>query len=196
MIYFGVDPGQDGAIAAVSDQRSVVLLARLPHTTLKKKRVVDVQALGDLIRGVVANPAMSFAVVEHQHARVIIAPGKGGKPGRRVDTPTTAFALGYAFGAIRGALTMLGVSQASYEPTVWKKAFGLVGTSKDASKAVAKDLFPAVSIVPPGGRVDHDGLAEALLMAEFARRIQTSQSEFGGSAVDVIGEVRYDWASW
>jgi hypothetical protein len=43
--------------------------------------------------------------------------------------------------------------------------------SKNTSIAVCKRLFPDVSLLPSERcRKDHDGMAEALLMAEYARR--------------------------
>ena len=52
----------------------------------------------------------------------------------------------------------------------WKKEFGLNG-NKQKSIEVCRKLFPDVSLLPTSRcKKSHDGMAEALLMAEYARR--------------------------
>jgi hypothetical protein len=47
-----------------------------------------------------------------------------------------------------------------------------VGSAKGAAVLVAQRLFPGVNLrLTPRARKDHDGAAEALLLAEHARRI-------------------------
>ena len=74
------------------------------------------------------------------------------------------------FGFIKGLLTAYKIPFQLAEPTKWKKDFG-VTADKNTSIAVCKRLFPDVSLLPTDkSRKDSDGMAEALLMAEYARR--------------------------
>ena len=55
-------------------------------------------------------------------------------------------------------------------PRTWKGEFGLNG-SKDRSIEVCKRLFPGVYLLPSSKcRKESDGMAEAILIAEYARR--------------------------
>lgn len=54
-------------------------------------------------------------------------------------------------------------------PQKWKKEFS-VTADKNTSIEVCKRLFPGVNLIPPGCRKEHDGMAESLLMALYAKR--------------------------
>ena len=56
-------------------------------------------------------------------------------------------------------------------PKRWKAEFILNGKDKAASVETCRRLFPGVALRPSERcRKDSDGMAEALLMAEYARR--------------------------
>lgn len=79
------------------------------------------------------------------------------------------FHFGENFGWIQGTLEAFGVPYELVKPQKWKKEFS-VTADKNTSIEVCKRLFPGVNLIPPGCRKEHDGLAESLLMAEYARR--------------------------
>ena len=80
------------------------------------------------------------------------------------------FHFGENFGYIRGALEANKIAYQLIPPKTWKKEFGL-NSDKESSIAVCKRLFPEVSLKRTERcKKDHDGMAEALLMAEYARR--------------------------
>lgn len=82
----------------------------------------------------------------------------------------STFEFGKSAGYIEGVLSACGISYQLVPPRVWKKEFSL-GSNKHESIVVCKRLFPAVNLRPsPVCRKDSDGMAEALLMAEYARR--------------------------
>ena len=69
-----------------------------------------------------------------------------------------------------GLLKANGIPYQLVRPQKWKKEYSITA-NKNTSIEVCKRLFPNVSLLPTERcRKDHDGLAEALLMAEFARR--------------------------
>jgi crossover junction endodeoxyribonuclease RuvC len=87
----------------------------------------------------------------------------------------STFKFGKGYGEVLGITTALHFEIHEPTPQAWKKAM-LTGTdkSKDASIQVAENLFPTVSLVLPRCRKAHDGMAEALLMAEYIRRMHTN----------------------
>lgn len=89
-------------------------------------------------------------------------------PGQGV---TSMFNFGKSAGYIEGVLTALGIPYQLVMPKRWKAEFTLCGKDKQASIETCKRLFPDVSLrASERCRKDSDGMAEALLMAEFARR--------------------------
>lgn len=83
---------------------------------------------------------------------------------------TSMFTFGQNFGFIQGVLTAYGIPFELVRPQKWKKEFSITG-DKNSSIAVCKRLFPNVSLLRTERcRKEDDGMAEALLMAEYARR--------------------------
>ena len=81
------------------------------------------------------------------------------------------FSFGQSFGFILGVLTAYGIPYQLVPPRKWKAEFGLLHTEKQASVDVAKRLFPRVSLLPTERcRKESDGMSDAVLMAEYARR--------------------------
>lgn len=143
MIYMGVDPGQKGAYAVIDGDTVTVK----PWDDLNFAR--DVRQLSE--------------------KRVLSAVEKvGAMPGQGV---TSMFSFGTSYGFILGVLTAFEIAYQLIPPRKWKAEFGLLNTEKQASVDVARRLFPGVSLRPTGRcRKDSDGMSDALLIAEFARR--------------------------
>ena len=80
------------------------------------------------------------------------------------------FNFGKNFGFILGLLTQAFIPYELVTPQKWKKEFG-VTRDKNTSIAVAKRLFPKADLKRTARcRKEHDGMAEALLIAEWKRR--------------------------
>lgn len=80
------------------------------------------------------------------------------------------FTFGKSAGFIEGVLAALGIGYQLIPPKTWKAEFGL-NSDKADSIAVCKRLFPGVNLLASEKcRKDSDGMAEALLLAEYARR--------------------------
>ena len=91
----------------------------------------------------------------------------GAMPGQGV---TSMFHFGENFGFIQGLLIANRIPYELVTPQKWKKEFS-VTADKNGSIMVCKRLFPEVSLLPTARcRKDNDGMAEAVLMAEYARR--------------------------
>lgn len=141
MTYIGIDPGKDGALAVLCEGGLGSVVPFYPD------------AYKSLL-GAVNGPAL--AVLEHV----------GAMPGQGV---TSMFSFGENFGYLKGLLEAFEIPYELVRPQRWKKEFGISG--KNQSVEVCKRLFPGVSLRRTERcKKDHDGMAEALLMAEFARR--------------------------
>lgn len=144
MIYCGIDPGRSGALACITEDGAANVFK------------FDAGLYVDTLRQIAAQGA-AVCCLEHV----------GAMPGQGV---TSMFHFGENFGFIEGLLFAYGIRFELVRPQKWKKEFSITG-DKNSSIAVCKRLFPDVSLLPSERcRKDHDGMAEALLMAEYARR--------------------------
>lgn len=147
MNFIGIDPGKSGAIAIIREDGTV------------DTAIFSEEAYKHLIAQYRYG---SFAVVEQVCG---FSP-----PGFKIGA-TSIFNFGLNYGWIQGVLFAFGVPYQTVTPQKWKKHFGL---SKDKSLSIqcAKRLFPNVSLYRTDRcTIAHDGIAEALLMAEYARRL-------------------------
>ena len=149
MVYIGIDPGKSGAIACLKDYESGMVDVELtPFDEAAYVSKLSFYAKSYAIRG---------CVVE----RVNAYPGQG---------VTSMFNFGTNYGFIQGVLRAVGMPFELVPPGTWKRAFG-VTKDKNTSVAVAQRLFPDASLLRTEKcRKPDDGFAEALLMAEYARR--------------------------
>ena len=96
-------------------------------------------------------------VVEHVSAM----PGQG---------VTSCFSFGQNFGFILGLLSAYDIPYELVRPQKWKRLFSCT-SDKNTSIAVAQRLFPGVDLRrTPRCLKPHDGVCEALLLAEYCRR--------------------------
>lgn len=144
MIYIGIDPGKSGAMAILWPGGNV--------ETIPFDPIAYIHALHKA-----TNTERCVCCLEH----VTAMPHQG---------VTSMFNFGANFGWIQGILDTFGVSYELVRPQKWKKEFSIT-KDKNSSIAVCKRLFPVVSLLRTENcRKDDDGIAEALLMAEYARR--------------------------
>ena len=142
MIYIGIDPGKSGAMAIIDgDEIKVIPFG-------PKEYICALAGLMD---------RKAVCCLEHVSAM----PRQG---------VTSTFNFGENFGWIQGILDAFGVSYELVRPVKWKREFS-VTADKNSSIAVCKRLFPDVSLKRTERCVkDDDNLAEAILLAEYARR--------------------------
>lgn len=144
MIYIGIDPGKSGAMALIFDGMDETVLVPF-----------DDQEYCNVLRNTSGQRVLTC--LEHV----------GAMPGQGV---TSMFNFGQNFGYIKGLLEAFGIPYELVRPHKWKKEFSITG-DKNSSIEVCKRLFPGVSLRRTDRcRKDDDGMAEALLMAEYARR--------------------------
>lgn len=149
MIYIGIDPGQKGAYCVMSEDGVSV------HPWNETDFIV---AMRDARRQANDSGEGIVAAVEKVGAR----PGQG---------TVSMFTFGKNAGKIEGVLMTLGIPYQLVPPQNWKREFSLIKAEKRKSIETAKKLFPGVSLLPGERcRADSDGMAEAILICEYARR--------------------------
>lgn len=156
MIVAGIDPGKGGAIAALREDAAVLLLEDAPLLRVGTKQEYDLGRMADLLRYVQAlDPAAVIAV-----ERVWVRPGEGA---------VGAMTFGEGSGIWLGATSALNLRLERVTPMRWRRAVmdGLP-KGKGSSMQRARELFPDQA--EKLAKKKDDGRAEALLIAEFARR--------------------------
>ena len=144
MIYIGVDPGKNGGIALLDDTNEVRVYPYSEETLIEKLKYDS-----------------KFFDVKCVLEKVNAMPGQG---------VVSMFNFGQNYGFIQGVLKAYNIPFELVPPQKWKKEFS-VTSDKNISIEVAKRLFPTVNLkATERCKKDHDGMAEALLMAEYARR--------------------------
>lgn len=148
MLAIGIDPGKSGALAVIyaDDNNAPFRIKVVPF---------DESVYRDVITTLVDD-------------RVVCCLEKvGAMPGQGV---VSMFNFGRNLGFIEGMLQANKIPYQLVPPQTWKKEFSLSG-DKQTSIDVCKRLFPNVNLLAtPRSRKESDGMAEALLMAEYARR--------------------------
>lgn len=156
MIYIGIDPGKNGGIAVINDK-----FPKPVNITVYKYSDDD---LIDVID--VCTKGSSIAVHRDEEIKCVLEKVNA-MPGQGV---VSMFNFGQNFGFIQGVLKAYEIPFELVPPQKWKKEFS-VTSDKNTSIEVAKRLFPGVNLKATDRcKKDHDGMAEALLMAEYARR--------------------------
>lgn len=156
MIYIGIDPGKNGGIAVINDK-----FPKPVNITVYKYSDDDLIDVVD-----VCTKGSSIAVHRDEEIKCVLEKVNA-MPGQGV---VSMFNFGQNFGFIQGVLKAYEIPFELVSPQKWKKEFS-VTSDKNTSIEVAKRLFPGVNLkVTDRCKKDHDGMAEALLMAEYARR--------------------------
>jgi len=152
MNVLGIDPGMAGGLAYVSDHHAEAVPMPLSG------KEIDVRGIVDILR----TKGVELVVIERSQPM---------RREGRTQGVTSAFRYGMGFGLILGALEALSVPYRLVTPQQWKKLV-LEGTAKDKDAAIAfvRRAYPGVSLVLPRCRVAHDGMADALCIADYGRR--------------------------
>ena len=152
----GIDPGLDGALARIGPDGVEASVTPTIAAGRGGRRGYDT---GGMLALLEARP-IDLAVIE----------AVGPRPGQGV---ASMFSFGRGLGLIEGLLGGLRIPYQLVLPQAWKRSV-LAGTARDKAAAIAfaGRLFPSVPLrATPRCRVPHDGIADALCLAEYARRL-------------------------
>jgi hypothetical protein len=170
MLVIGIDPGLDGGVAVLHEQEgktgaAVAVMPTRPGPN--GRRQVNAGALYAWLR--------SFSEGRAHPPDLVVFEQVHSKP---TDGSTSAFTFGKATGKALAVFEVLGWPLEEVTPQAWKAVI-LAGTDKSKQAAIgwATSRFPGVSLVPTArSKKPHDGLAEALCLAELGRRLRGVRS--------------------
>ncbi len=133
MKVIGIDPGLNGAIAVLQDNKvkEIFDVPVMPEGK-KNKRQLNSAQLVKLLKDIISDSEEVVVIVENVSAM----PGQG---------VTSMFNFGQTFGAIKGICAALGLPIFFVRPAKWKKYFDLINSSKDASRTKAIEMYPSLS---------------------------------------------------
>mgnify|MGYP000879319291 CR=1 FL=1 len=169
--FIGVDPGKLGGWGIVSKAGDPVAAGALCY----QEKLLDWQQLTrQWGRALELTDALTKEGALHVCAEHPIV--------RSGESDTGHFNSGVNFGLIRAAAQTVGARLTTPQPHVWKNKMRL-GKDKSLSMRLCDELFPAMYNTirgPRGGALD--GVAEAILIAEYARRadLRIKSNERGG----------------
>ena len=162
-VYVGIDNGLTGGIAVLESASMELTLFRMPSTTAsKKKDRVDGVGIADLIN-----------VQYLKKARFLVEKPSGSKQA------SSARSMADSFARIETVLELLHIEYQTiraqdWQPEFWTKPDSLQGEEWDtkiAARLAVEKIWPDQSFLPtPRHSVPHDGLVDAALIAEYARR--------------------------
>jgi len=177
-IIVGIDPGLSGGIAAMTEDGRVLDVQPLP--VLKSRNVgYDVQALCKWFADVTVDRCIAVVFIEKS------AP-------RPTDSRSALYSCGYGAGQLAATVMVLGHGLApGVNPATWRRtvlgptlSHELSKTESEAKRsarrrqlklesiAYVKRQHPYASLRPTARcRVDSDGMAEAICIAEYGRRV-------------------------
>jgi len=172
MMFVGIDPGLTGGIGWTDGEESGTI----------KMPIIDGRPDLSVLSGLLLDKKPKYVVIETPSVR----PGESG---------TSALTIGINWGMIAGLLAERGIPWSEARPEVWKKRLGIPAPAKkvkgteeteeqtkarlaaakkqkkETSIGFALRLFPSVDFKASERSTTYsDGMCEALLIAEYARR--------------------------
>ena len=148
-LILGVDPGMSGAVAWLKNG----VHHALPFKDLTESEILtSFESFGH----------NAFAYLENVHAM----PGQG---------VSSTFKFGMNFGGLRMALIASGIGFETVTPSKWQKAMKCLSKGdKKVTRERAQEMFPQVSITGRGVKAPTHAVADALLIAEYGRRVHAA----------------------
>lgn len=162
----GIDPGAKGGIAVLDNSGKCIEAIQMPEMLVDTAKFLKRYTVRD-----------SIIILEDVHSM----PGQGVK---------SMFSFGRRFGELTGIITAFGtieeyirleiVSSQKWKAAIFGKIEKIENETKEERKkrlkelsiTKAKELYPDVNLLPgKKGKVESDGIAEALLLAEYGRRL-------------------------
>ena len=145
----GIDPGKSGGLA--------VLTSNGTHQSIPMP-IIGNDLDGRTIMAWLDDMAPALVIVE----QVAAMPKQG---------VTSTFTFGKGYGMILGILEAKGYAYRLVTPQAWKKSV-LAGTKKDKAAAIAfvHRAYPEIDLTPGKKRTPHDGIADAVCLAEYGRQ--------------------------
>jgi hypothetical protein len=165
MLFVGIDPGLNGAVAAVND-RGACALEDLPTLAMagsaRTQRKLCGRGLAEVLRRLVPVGEGCMVMLEDVH----VMPAK--KSGAAANT-----SLMHSKGVIEGVLGVLRLKPVLVNSQTWKRFYGLINPDasdterKAAAIECARRLYPSCAEI---ARAKDHNRAEAILIAHYGMR--------------------------
>jgi len=170
-LIIGIDPGLDGALAAIEADTGRFISVFDPPTSQvksgkKMKRIYLEPAMVQIFENLQNGVGFNAVRTNELHNRIVAVTIENvhAMPGQGV---VSMFSMGNGFGLWCGIIAALRLPSYRVEPAKWKRLMGIqTASDKGKSIQIASRLFPAA----PLSRKKDDGRAEALLLAEYCRQ--------------------------
>lgn len=167
MWYGGIDPGLEGAIAFIYDNRGIadIEIYDIPITTMELSKRKQMRVDGNEIWGLLKSWKARRPVIGLEHLW-----GMGA--GINIGGERGQFTFADDYGLIRGLLIASGLKFLMVPPQTWQAFTGKPkGSDKSGSIKRAIELYPKHSqlLIRPGARTYSDGRADALLIAHYCK---------------------------
>ena len=160
MNFIGIDPGLQGGIATIRESGEITTLV-MPTAKSGKKRILDNAMLAGTFSLSNILDIKCYAILEQQQPM----PKQG---------VTSMFSIGYGFGALKQCLVDFSIPHEVVRAQVWQKEFGISGrkgNTKAQALQICQSLFPDLNLLATErSKKPHEGVVDAVLVAEFARR--------------------------
>jgi len=144
----GIDPGASGALVLLENGTPIEWMIMPTYKVGSATRVNASE---------VASFLMDHPSIEHVYIEQVGAMPKQGV--------VSMFNFGHSCGTISGVIGALCLPSTMVTPQAWKKACGLIGMDKDASRSRALQLWPNWRDLDKKGK--GQALADAALIARF-----------------------------
>lgn len=151
MRVLGIDPGMNGGLAILDGNSAIVEVMPTAANQL------DLAALTRWLK----QQEIDMVFLEEVHAIYKVAAAH-------------TFKFGRVFGAVEGVIAALGLPYELVPPKVWQKEVHKPDkkiSAKERSALAVSRLFPLMDLrASEDCRTIHDGMADALLIAEYGKR--------------------------
>ena len=183
-LYFGIDPGLDGAVALITDMHNAPILFDMPTLTIEGTRTIMTRSG---TRKKKAHRLLNIPmIVGHFKSRLMDFMGDNGRAivtlekvvamprqnSQGQDVKMGAVSMinyGINYGILLGILTTLAIPFTEVHPASWKaKLLRDMPKGKGSSILRAKQLYPSADITLK----KHEARAEALLIAHYGMMLE------------------------
>lgn len=158
-MFVGIDPGRDGSIACLNREGAILVTFVMPMLGIERP-ILDLNRLDEIFSELSSRP------IEACYLEFVAS--------RPQQSAVGTFKFGRTFGATEALLTANRIPFQLVTPKVWTKEMhqGISGDDpKQKSKVAAARLYPGVDLRKNDRcKVAHDGIIDALLIAEYGRR--------------------------
>jgi hypothetical protein len=158
-MIIGIDNGVTGALVALSPHSKIIAMLPMPIQKARKGNEIDIAAVWEWIYATAGAISAITAIIEEP----------GGSKSSKAAT-----SMAGSFHTLRALLVLKGIRFHRTTPQAWQKVMlpgCKSGDTKPRALSTARQLWPEETFLASDRcRTPHDGLIDAALIAEFARR--------------------------